>query len=656
MNSVFANATRALAAAALMSLASCKDATAPVTQITPDRAVVRPYEMLTLATGTARVTDATLTGTMGTVAISAARLTDSTISLVVPDLPVGAQEIRLALGGGFLVTSVQVAAGVVVTNPSAVVDTVAREVEIAVTAVESSLTTFAARGADTTVMRKQITALRARVQQWRADLAAASPADRKQVAAFFAANPQLSFDSVAGITSAPGGEFAGGGATCTDGAQCEVELEKTIRRLAVGMAIFAGGLIAAKSASWLGGLASKITYEGVTIVAAGVTLGYVFNGISEIVSTPVVPTAVAEGQAPAMDPSVAGGPVVATWTNGTPGALSIQAEYRSLTVTDLSSNPVAAGVAKAMTALQDIWNTIAAAIPFIDLPAPAFPASPARKVVIDAPAAQLRVTGASPSGFSATSAVQGTALMVTVQNSAQGKDHEVGVAVQFAPPGLPVQSVGRTVLVRPKVYGIASIAVAPLETTIDIGAATTFAATARDSSGNVMTSSMLSGRQPTWTSSATTIADINTTSGLATGKAAGSTTITAVSSGKQGSATLTVRPIPDSTAFYQAMVVGNWTAVWDCVSSCGSMTGFYQRDELVLRAGGTGNNMRTTYYTGTVSNYDLTGPNSIAVSWNVSRQSDGYWLNTSGFYKAKLSPTFASYKYSVGGYDLTMSR
>jgi len=81
---------------------------------------------------------------------------------------------------------------------------------------------------------------------------------------------------------------------------------------------------------------------------------------------------------------------------------------------------------------------------------------------------------------------------------------------------------------------VASVAVSPATATIQIGQTAQLTATPKDASGNT-----LSGRVVTWGSSSTSIATVNT-SGLVSGVAAGSGTITATSEGKTGSATVTV--------------------------------------------------------------------------------------------------------------------
>jgi hypothetical protein len=83
---------------------------------------------------------------------------------------------------------------------------------------------------------------------------------------------------------------------------------------------------------------------------------------------------------------------------------------------------------------------------------------------------------------------------------------------------------------------LATIKVTPATPSIAMNATQQFAATAEDSSGNIM-----SGLTFTWASSATSVATIDGSSGMATGKAVGTTQITASSGGVTSSGiTLTV--------------------------------------------------------------------------------------------------------------------
>lgn len=82
---------------------------------------------------------------------------------------------------------------------------------------------------------------------------------------------------------------------------------------------------------------------------------------------------------------------------------------------------------------------------------------------------------------------------------------------------------------------VATVTVSPPTAQVEAGLTTQLTASAQDSKGNSLSNPV------TWSSSATTIASVSS-SGLVTGVAAGSATITAAAGGKQGSATITVVP------------------------------------------------------------------------------------------------------------------
>jgi len=85
---------------------------------------------------------------------------------------------------------------------------------------------------------------------------------------------------------------------------------------------------------------------------------------------------------------------------------------------------------------------------------------------------------------------------------------------------------------------VASVSVSPPSATIAVGGTQQLTATTKDSAGG-----NLSGRVVTWASSNTAVATVSS-SGLTTGVAAGSATITATSEGKSGSAAITVLAAP----------------------------------------------------------------------------------------------------------------
>jgi len=81
---------------------------------------------------------------------------------------------------------------------------------------------------------------------------------------------------------------------------------------------------------------------------------------------------------------------------------------------------------------------------------------------------------------------------------------------------------------------VASVAVSPASASVAVGQTVQLAATPKDASGNPLT-----GRVVTWATSNAAVATVNG-SGLVTGVAAGSATITATSEGKNGTAAITV--------------------------------------------------------------------------------------------------------------------
>jgi uncharacterized protein YjdB len=81
---------------------------------------------------------------------------------------------------------------------------------------------------------------------------------------------------------------------------------------------------------------------------------------------------------------------------------------------------------------------------------------------------------------------------------------------------------------------VATVTVSPASASVAVGSTVQLTATTKDVNGNVLT-----GRTITWSSSATSIASVNGT-GLVTGMAAGSATITATSEGKSGTSGISV--------------------------------------------------------------------------------------------------------------------
>jgi Bacterial surface proteins containing Ig-like domains len=118
---------------------------------------------------------------------------------------------------------------------------------------------------------------------------------------------------------------------------------------------------------------------------------------------------------------------------------------------------------------------------------------------------------------------------------------------------------------------VASVAISPTTQSVIVGQTTpAFTAVTKDGSGNVLT-----GRTVTFSSSNTSVATIDATSGVATGVAAGTTSITATSEGKtSNAATLTVTDIPvgsvEISPTTQSVQVGQSTPAFTAVTKDGS--------------------------------------------------------------------------------------
>ncbi|MFL5640623.1 MAG: Ig domain-containing protein, partial [Gemmatimonadaceae bacterium] len=93
---------------------------------------------------------------------------------------------------------------------------------------------------------------------------------------------------------------------------------------------------------------------------------------------------------------------------------------------------------------------------------------------------------------------------------------------------------GTTIEAPPGSGGVAVVAVAPASTSIAVGTTATLSATLKDAQGNVV-----AGQSVSWSTSAESFAAVSA-NGVVTGIAPGSVTITAASSGKSGTASVTV--------------------------------------------------------------------------------------------------------------------
>src|SRR5437867_4536154 len=138
----------------------------------------------------------------------------------------------------------------------------------------------------------------------------------------------------------------------------------------------------------------------------------------------------------------------------------------------------------------------------------------------------------------AGNALVGRAISWTSSNAAiatvSASGLVTGVAVGAATITATSEGQSGTAAVTVSSVPVAAVTVSPATATVFVGATTQLTATPKDAAGNVLT-----GRAVTWTSSNAAFVTVSAT-GLVTGVAAGSVTITATSEGKSGSASVIV--------------------------------------------------------------------------------------------------------------------
>src|SRR5438445_460839 len=219
---------------------------------------------------------------------------------------------------------------------------------------------------------------------------------------------------------------------------------------------------------------------------------------------------------------------VITWT-------SSNAAIASVSATGLVTG-VAAGAVTITATSEGQSGTAAGTVSTV--PVASVVVSPATANVLVGTTTQLTATPKDAAGSVLTGrAVAWTSSSVAVATvSATGL--VTGVAVGAATITATSEGQSGTAAVTVSTVPVASVVVSPAAANVSVGGTTPLSATPKDAAGSVLT-----GRAVTWTSSNPAIATVSAT-GLVTGVAAGSATITATSEGKTGSAAVTVSVVP----------------------------------------------------------------------------------------------------------------
>jgi len=165
--------------------------------------------------------------------------------------------------------------------------------------------------------------------------------------------------------------------------------------------------------------------------------------------------------------------------------------------------------------------------------------SPASVSVLQGQTVQLTATPRDASGNPLTGRVITWQSSNSAIASVNGSGLVSGVAAG-GPVTITATSEGQSGTASITVSGVpvASVTVSPASASVPAGQTVQLSATLRDANGNILT-----GRSVTWASNNTSVATVTGT-GLVTGKVAGSATITATSEGQNGTAAITVTPVP----------------------------------------------------------------------------------------------------------------
>src|SRR5437016_2111344 len=222
---------------------------------------------------------------------------------------------------------------------------------------------------------------------------------------------------------------------------------------------------------------------------------------------------------------------------------SISWSTSNATVASVSSSGLVTSVAQGSASITATSEGKSTAVPVTvtTVPVASLQVSPASANMFVGQTLSLTATPKDAAGNTLTGRpvtwASSSPSVATVSNTGQ----VAGVTQGSATITATSESKTATATINVAIVPVASVQVAPASASIGVGQTVQLAATPKDSAGSALT-----GRAVTWTSSAPTVASVSA-SGLVTGGAVGTATITAMSEGRTGSATVTVALIPVAT-------------------------------------------------------------------------------------------------------------
>ena len=279
----------------------------------------------------------------------------------------------------------------------------------------------------------------------------------------------------------------------------------------------------------------------VKVVAHGNPSGPADTAVVTVTQAPVTTVAVSPAaaivaigrtvQLYATPQDVGGNPLsgrVVTWASTNPGVAAVNGS-------GLVSG-VAPGAATVTAACEGQSGTVAITVTV--MPVASVAVSPAAASVTPGQAVQLTATPKDANGTPLTGRTVTWATSNAAVASVSGNGLVTGGASGTATITASSEGQNGTAAITVTNVPVASVAVTPATASVQVGQTVQLTATPQDASG-----SPLAGRVVTWASSAPGIATVSA-SGLVTGVAAGTATLTATSEGKSGTATVTVTFAP----------------------------------------------------------------------------------------------------------------
>lgn len=529
-------------------------------------AATPPFQLVTAKVRGATLPASGIVVRLGDTSLGVDRLNDSTFVFLPPVAAAGTYPLEVEFGTTKLLASLQMQVAPLTVSNEVYITTAFDEL---VSLVEG--TTMA----DATVR----TAVLAELEEARGLINAATPAERAAVAAFFAANaPGLGLEIAGGPASSQAMLFANATeCSCSDDGPpadrfeaCNQQLGSFLNNVLTRSLAAAGVIIAARAAYNAPTLPTLIgSVAAVAITAAVLTNTHaeawckfidpafdkLESEVLELSRAAMVDSAAAGDSAASDTTSGLMGPVGpmpfvragGTFIADTARRLDVYGTYSSPSRELAERNTFVAGAIAQMTEFEEIWTRIKLLVPFL-ANFGTIPQTSASSVSVIVPADYLILTGGTPNTLSKSYEIkQDSIFMVTLDLPTIGNDHSVTFDVEYAGPGmLTDEKANYTATLKPAIYPVASITLAPSAAMVDVltDGNVTITATLRDSLERILTD-----REVTWTSSQPSVATVGG-SGLTAnvhGVREGLSTIRATSETKSADFIIKVGPMPVDT-------------------------------------------------------------------------------------------------------------